>query len=85
MANRTPSFAYSLEARDPHGLDPKKYQVLLVVHRRDDEPISDKDAETIEATLAPHSLPKAPPPAARTTKKTAPPKAAAPAKKRRAG
>jgi hypothetical protein len=57
VAKRTPSFAYSLEARAPHGLDPKKYQVLLVVHRRDDELITDQDVETIEATLGPHALP----------------------------
>ena len=78
MPNET--YSYTVQSSETRGLDPARYVVKVLVHRADEEPLTDADCKRIEAALAPERV-KAKPakqaPAART-------KRAAPASKAKA-
>lgn len=48
-----PAYGYSVPAADTHGLDPAVFRVMIGVHRRDGEALTDEQITAIKAALAP--------------------------------
>ncbi len=48
-----PAYGYSVPSADTHGLDPRVFRVMIGVHRRDGEALTDEQVAAIKAALAP--------------------------------